>query len=85
MHVHCVPCYMPLLPLLNDQILLQGLGPEVVYVSGRVRRQGEMNGKSGNLNNCARQLYPVVRSLLLLLPAFSAHSCMQMFACIMQD
>ena len=43
---------MPLLPLLNDQILLQGLGPEVVYVSGRVRRQGEMNGKSGNINNC---------------------------------
>ena len=64
---------------------LQGLGPEVVYVSGRVRRQGEMNGKSGNLNNCARQLYPVVGSLLVFLPTFSARLCMQMIACIMQD
>ena len=40
---------------------VQGLGAEVVYVSGRTRRNGEMNGKSGNLNNCARQLYPAVR------------------------
>ena len=41
--------------------LSQSLGPEAVYVSGRQRPKGEMNGKSGNLNNCARQLYPVVR------------------------
>ncbi|KAK9908885.1 hypothetical protein WJX75_004221 [Coccomyxa subellipsoidea] len=34
------------------------LGPDVVYVSGRFRKKGEMNGKSGNLNNCARQIYP---------------------------
>jgi hypothetical protein len=36
------------------------LGPDVVYVSGRFRKKGEMNGKSGNLNNCARQIYPPV-------------------------
>ena len=36
------------------------LGPDVVYVSGRYRKKGEMNGKSGNLNNVARQLYPAV-------------------------
>ena len=36
------------------------LGPDVVYVSGRVRKKGEMNGKSGNMNNCTRQLYPAV-------------------------
>ena len=29
-----------------------------VYVSGRKRPQGEMNGKSGNLNNCGSQIYP---------------------------
>ena len=34
------------------------MGPELVYVSGRKRPVGEMNGKSGNLNNVARQLYP---------------------------
>ena len=43
------------------------LGPDVVYVSGRYRKKGEMNGKSGNLNNVARQLYPgVSRSIPLL-------------------
>lgn len=36
------------------------LGPDVVYVSGRIRKKGEMNGKSGNLNNVARQIYPKV-------------------------
>jgi len=30
----------------------------VVYVSGRTRASGEMNGKSANLNNCMRHLYP---------------------------
>ena len=34
------------------------MGPELVYVSGRKRPLGEMNGKSGNLNNVATQLYP---------------------------
>lgn len=35
-----------------------GRAPEVVYVSGRQRPKGEMNGKSANLNNCLRQIYP---------------------------
>ena len=34
------------------------MGKEVVYVSGRVRAPGEMNGKSGNLNNALAQIYP---------------------------
>ncbi|KAK9804363.1 hypothetical protein WJX72_009368 [[Myrmecia] bisecta] len=33
-------------------------GPDVVYVSGRQRAPGEVNGKSGNLNNCLSQIYP---------------------------
>ena len=33
-------------------------GPEFVYVSGRKRAKGEMNGKSGNVNNLCNQLYP---------------------------
>ena len=37
---------------------VEGLGPWVQYVSGRKRPVGEMNGKSGNLNSCAAQLYP---------------------------
>ena len=37
---------------------IRGLGSGFVYVSGRKRPPGEMNGKSGNLNNCAAQLYP---------------------------
>ena len=36
----------------------QGVGPSLVYVAGRKRTPGEMNGKSANLNNCLRQLYP---------------------------
>ena len=32
--------------------------PDLVYVSGRVRPPGEINGKSGNLNNVLSQLYP---------------------------
>jgi endoglucanase len=27
-------------------------------VSGRKRPAGEMNGKSGNINNCCSQIYP---------------------------
>ena len=34
------------------------MGAEVQYVSGRKRPVGEMNGKSGNLNSCAAQIYP---------------------------
>ena len=37
---------------------VDSLGSEVVYVSGRKRPPGEMNGKSGNLNNTCAQLYP---------------------------
>eukprot|EP00884_Botryococcus_braunii_P018967 jgi/Botrbrau1/5754/Bobra.0134s0026.2 len=33
-------------------------GPSYVYVSGRTRKPGEMNGKSANLNNCLQQIYP---------------------------
>ena len=28
----------------------------IVYISGRKRTPGEMNGKSANLNNCLRQV-----------------------------
>jgi hypothetical protein len=31
---------------------------QVIYVSGRKREAGEMNGKSGNINNCCAQIYP---------------------------
>ena len=34
------------------------MGPDVVYVSGRVRPADESNGKSGNLNNALTQIYP---------------------------
>ncbi len=34
------------------------MGPEIVYVSGRKRAHGEMNGKSANLNNCLSYIYP---------------------------
>ena len=37
---------------------MDSMGPSFVYVSGRARPKGEMNGKSGNLNNCCQQLYP---------------------------
>ena len=33
-------------------------GSNYVYVSGRTRAKGEMNGKSGNVNNVCHQLYP---------------------------
>lgn len=32
--------------------------PELVYVSGRARPAGEINGKSGNLNNALNLIYP---------------------------
>lgn len=32
--------------------------PELVYVSGRTRPAGEINGKSGNLNNALNLIYP---------------------------
>lgn len=34
------------------------MGTDLVYVSGRKRKPGEMNGKSANLNNCLTQVYP---------------------------
>lgn len=34
------------------------MGDQFVYVSGRTRAAGEMNGKSSNLNNCLSQIYP---------------------------
>ena len=34
------------------------MGSDLVYVSGRKRAPGEMNGKSCNLNNCLKQVYP---------------------------
>lgn len=37
---------------------IQSMGHDFVYVSGRQRPKGEMNGKSGNLNNACSQLYP---------------------------
>ncbi|PSC71157.1 Six-hairpin glycosidase [Micractinium conductrix] len=38
---------------------VHGLGiANAVYVSGRKRAKGEMNGKSANINSCARALYP---------------------------
>ena len=36
---------------------MQLKGQGYVYVAGRVRQPGEMNGKSGNLNNVLNQLY----------------------------
>ena len=36
---------------------MQVKGQGYVYVAGRVRQPGEMNGKSGNLNNVLSQLY----------------------------
>ena len=37
---------------------VDSLGADIVYVSGRKRPPGEMNGKSGNINNCISQIYP---------------------------
>ena len=37
---------------------VEQMGPEIIYVSGRTRAIGEMNGKSANLNNCLTQIYP---------------------------
>jgi len=36
---------------------MQAKGEGYVYVAGRIRARGEMNGKSGNLNNVLAQLY----------------------------
>lgn len=37
---------------------MKSKGPDFVYISGRKRAKGEMNGKSGNVNNICSQLYP---------------------------
>ncbi len=58
---------------------VEGLrGEDVVYVSGRARPPGEMNGKSGNLNFCASQLYPKARPRL---PACARRLARQARAC----
>lgn len=59
---------------------VETLGPDVVYVSGRKREPGEMNGKSGNLNNVCSQLYPKgtpipSTELLCIFDADQARSC----------
>lgn len=38
--------------------ICEDMGLDVVYVSGRSRTAGEINGKSANLNNCLGQIYP---------------------------
>ena len=38
-------------------------GCNIYYVSGRKRYPGEMNGKSANLNNCLKMLYPGDRAV----------------------
>ncbi|KAL3155246.1 hypothetical protein ABBQ32_013178 [Trebouxia sp. C0010 RCD-2024] len=38
-------------------------GCSIYYVSGRKRSPGEMNGKSANLNNCLKMLYPGDRAV----------------------
>jgi hypothetical protein len=35
---------------------IKSLGDEARYVSGRTRKQGEINGKSANVNNCLRNV-----------------------------
>lgn len=42
----------------RDWIRSLGDSTQFVYVSGRERKKGEMNGKSANLNNVCSQLYP---------------------------
>ena len=44
--------------LKRDWIRSLGDPSQFVYVSGRERKKGEMNGKSANLNNVCSQLYP---------------------------
>lgn len=39
--------------------MIERMGPDCVYVTGRVRDpNGEINGKSNNLNNCLKMIYP---------------------------
>lgn len=38
--------------------VLEVNSPELVYISGRTRPAGEINGKSGNLNNALTLIYP---------------------------
>ncbi|DBA93998.1 hypothetical protein WJX77_002685 [Trebouxia sp. C0004] len=38
-------------------------GCSIFYVSGRKRAPGEMNGKSANLNNCLKMIYPGDRAV----------------------
>ncbi|KAL4426135.1 hypothetical protein ABPG77_002721 [Micractinium sp. CCAP 211/92] len=44
---------------IDKKKFMRGLGvTNAVYVSGRKRAKGEMNGKSANINNAAKQIYP---------------------------
>jgi len=43
-------------PLKRDWV--DSLTDDVIYVAGRNRKKGEMNGKSGNMNNVLAQIYP---------------------------
>ena len=47
---------------------------DLLYVAGRMHIVGETNGKSGNVNNATRQIYPTVLSSL---HAHYALLCMQ--------
>ena len=42
----------------KKQWVLDVSSPELMYVSGRARPAGEINGKSGNLNNALNLIYP---------------------------
>lgn len=42
----------------NKMDLCHELGPDVMYVTGRPKEKGEINGKSSNLNNCLQMIYP---------------------------
>jgi cellulose synthase/poly-beta-1,6-N-acetylglucosamine synthase-like glycosyltransferase len=70
MYLELNPCALslstaPAVYLLDDgrdadkRQFVRSLGlPNAVYVSGRKRSKGEVNGKSANINNAARQIYP---------------------------
>ncbi|KAL6757888.1 nucleotide-diphospho-sugar transferase [Haematococcus lacustris] len=40
----------------EKQALVARMGPDVIYVTGRKRKHGEVNGKSANLNNCLKNV-----------------------------
>lgn len=40
----------------EKRAFIGSLGPEAKYVTGRIRKSGEINGKSANVNNCLRNI-----------------------------